>query len=217
MATSLVIILLILLLSYLVGSIPPSYLVGKIFHGVDIRDQGSGNVGGANAIRLFGKKFGLAAGLFDILKGTAMVLIMESMSNETTIETGYLASQPNLMATAGFLTIVGHSFSLFLRFKGGKGGATTAGVVLALDPISGFILILLWILVIGTTRFTSLGNLLGIITVPVVLDYRTGISAYTTLGVVLIFLIYFTHRANISRLINGEERKFGQKEEIKKI
>lgn len=217
MATSLVIILLILLLSYLVGSIPPSYLVGKIFHGVDIRDQGSGNVGGANAIRLFGKKFGLAAGLFDILKGTAMVLIMESMSNETTIETGYFASQPNLMATAGFLTIVGHSFSLFLRFKGGKGGATTAGVVLALDPISGTILILLWILVIGTTRFTSLGNLLGIITVPVVLNYRTGISAYTTLGVVLIFLIYFTHRANISRLINGEERKFGQKEEIKKI
>lgn len=217
MATSLVVILLILLLSYLVGSIPPSYLVGKIFHGVDIRDQGSGNVGGANAIRLFGKKFGLAAGLFDILKGTAMVLIMESMSNETTIETGYFASQPNLMATAGFLTIVGHSFSLFLRFKGGKGGATTAGVVLALDPISGFILILLWILVIGTTRFTSLGNLLGIITVPVVLNYRTGISAYTTLGVVLIFLIYFTHRANISRLINGEERKFGQKEEIKKI
>lgn len=217
MATSLVVILLILLLSYLVGSIPPSYLVGKIFHGVDIRDQGSGNVGGANAIRLFGKKFGLAAGLFDILKGTAMVLIMESMSNETTIETGYFASQPNLMATAGFLTIVGHSFSLFLRFKGGKGGATTAGVVLALDPISGFILILLWILVIGTTRFTSLGNLLGIISVPVVLNYRTGISAYTTLGVVLIFLIYFTHRANISRLINGEERKFGQKEEIKKI
>lgn len=217
MATSLVVILLILLLSYLVGSIPPSYIVGKIFHGVDIRDQGSGNVGGANAIRLFGKKFGLAAGLFDILKGTAMVLIMESMSNETTIETGYFASQPNLMATAGFLTIVGHSFSLFLRFKGGKGGATTAGVVLALDPISGFILILLWILVIGTTRFTSLGNLLGIISVPVVLNYRTGISAYTTLGVVLIFLIYFTHRANISRLINGEERKFGQKEEIKKI
>lgn len=217
MATSLLVILVILFLSYIVGSIPPSYLVGKIFHGVDIRNQGSGNVGGANAIRLFGKKFGLAAGLFDILKGTAMVLIMEYMSNESMVVTGFFASQANLMATAGFLAIVGHSFSIFLRFKGGKGGATTAGVVLALDPISGIILILFWILVVGTTRFTSLGNLLGIITVPVLLNFRTGVSAYTTLGVILIFLIFYTHRANISRLINGEERKFGQKEEINKI
>ena len=215
MATTLIIILITLILSYIVGSIPFAYLVGKLFRGVDIRNQGSGNVGGANAIRLFGKKLGIVAGLLDILKGAAMVLLMKQISSDTTVTTGFFAVQANLMAAAGFLAILGHCFSIFLKLKGGKGGATTAGVVLALDPISGIMMVLFWILIVGTTRFTSLGNLLAIITVPVLLNYRTGVEAYTTLGIFLVFLIYYTHRANLSRLFNGEEIKFGNREEIK--
>jgi glycerol-3-phosphate acyltransferase PlsY len=200
--------------SYLLGSVPPAYIISKVFYGVDIRKEGSGNVGGANAGRLFGKKVLLIVGLFDILKGTAAVLLTDYMITDSLDTVGFFSHSANIVAIAGFAAIFGHCYSLFLKFSGGKGGATTAGVVLALDPFTFLILIIFWIIIVGTTRFTSLGNLLGILIIPLLLQYRTGDEANFMLGLALIVLIYWRHRANVGRLLRGEERKFGNREKI---
>ncbi len=206
-------ILLIFILAYLIGSIPPSYIIGKLFFKVDIRTQGSGNAGGANSIRLFGKKTGIAIGLFDVIKGYAVIVIAKLMYIRSTIETGIFSDVDNVYAIAGFLAIFGHCFSLFLKFTGGKGGATTAGVIFAVDPFTGIMLVIFWLIIVVSTRFTSLANLLGVLIIPSMFNYRT-VSAYFTMSILLVILIYYTHRANISRLVNGSERKFGEKEQI---
>jgi glycerol-3-phosphate acyltransferase PlsY len=206
--------LLVILGSYLLGSIPPSYLVGRFKYGVDIRKQGSGNVGGANTARLFGKKIGLLVGLFDVLKGTAVVYIAAKIAPNYLDPTGFFSSADNIIAAAGLFAVLGHCFSAFLKFSGGKGGATTAGVALALDPMSFLIIVAFWFLIVSTTRFTSLGNLLTIILVPLLFDFAEIGSAYVIVGYLLIALIFYTHRANIGRLIQKNERKFGQKETV---
>ncbi len=203
----------LIIFGYLLGSVPSTFIIGKIFFGIDIRNQGSGNVGGANAIRLFGKKAGLFGGLLDILKGTFVILICRFVLSDQDIDSSFL-SKDLVIATAGFFAIFGHCFSLYLKFSGGKGGATTAGVILALDYFSFIILVLFWLIVVGSTRFTSLGNLLSVITVPLFLDYRIEDNSYFYLGVAITLLIYFKHRANVIRLLTGEERKFGDKETI---
>lgn len=206
--------LLVILGSYLLGSISLIYLVGKLKYRVDIRTQGSGNVGGANAIRLFGKKLGLVGGLFDILKGTAAIYIAGKIAPNYLDPIGFFSSADNIIATAGLFVVLGHCFSVFLKFSGGKGGATTAGIALALDPISFLIIVGFWFLIVSTTRFTSLGNLLSIVLLPILFDFAEIGSAYVIVGYLLIALIYYTHRANIGRLLQKNERKFGQKEII---
>lgn len=200
--------------SYLLGSIPPSYIIGKIFFKTDIRKQGSGNVGGANSIRLFGKKVGGFVGAFDIFKGTAAVLMTEYYIDQATTNVGFFARGDNIIALAAFAAILGHCFSIFLKFSGGKGGATTWGVLIGIDPFSFFIVIGFWIIVVISTRFTSLGNLAMSFAIPLTLDLRTDKTSYITLGYAIAALLWFKHRENVGRLFRGEERKFGQKEAV---
>ncbi|MCY3411040.1 MAG: glycerol-3-phosphate 1-O-acyltransferase PlsY [Candidatus Heimdallarchaeota archaeon] len=214
MATTVLMIIGLFVLSYLVGSIPPSYIVGKVFFKVDIRKQGSGNVGGANSARLFGKKIGLTVGLFDVFKGYIMIILAKYLVQDLAIEVGLLSDPEFIIAVTGALAVVGHCYSAYLKFTGGKGGATTAGVLVAIHPLTALILVLFWLLIVSTTRFTSLGNLLGIIVVPISIGNLLNSSAYNLLSYFLVILIFFTHRANVGRLLNGTERKFGQKEAI---
>jgi glycerol-3-phosphate acyltransferase PlsY len=199
--------------SYLIGSIPSTYVIGKVLYGVDIREKGSGNVGGANAIRLFGKLPGVIGGLADILKGTFAIFLAKMIIEDRDVESK-LFNEDRIIALVGFFVVFGHCYSIYLKFSGGKGGATTAGIILALDFYTFLILVTFWIIIVGSTRFTSLGNLLGIITVPLLLDYQMESKEYLYLGIELTILIYFKHRANIERLFKGEERKFGEKEEL---
>ncbi len=213
MILNIIISLSVFVLSYLLGSIPSAYIAGKIIAKSDIRKMGSGNVGGANAARLFGKKIGLIVGLFDVFKGYLAVILTKYILNNF-LSSGFFLSNSSIVAISAFLAVSGHCFSLFLKFTGGKGGATTAGVLLAISPPTAFIVFAFWIFIIASTRFTSLGNLFAVLIIPITIHYYTDTIAYSNLGIALIILIYFTHRANINRLINGIERKFGETENI---
>ncbi len=200
--------------SYLIGSIPPSYIIGKIFFKTDIRKQGSGNVGGANSIRLFGKKVGAIVAIFDVFKGTAAVLMTEYYIDQATSNVGFFAREDNIIALAAFASIMGHCFSIFIKFSGGKGGATTWGVLIGIDPFSFFIIIGIWLIIVISTRFTSLGNLAMSFAIPLTLELRTSKTSYITMGFAIVALLWFKHRENVGRLFRGEERKFGQKEVV---
>ncbi|MCH8905635.1 MAG: glycerol-3-phosphate 1-O-acyltransferase PlsY, partial [Candidatus Heimdallarchaeota archaeon] len=200
--------------SYLLGSIPPSYLIAKFVYKVDILKQGNGNLGGANSLRLFGKKVGVLVALLDILKGTAAVLIAQTVNSSDGPETGFLAETPNVMALAGFAAVFGHCFSIFLKFRGGKGGATTAGVILAIDPFSLLVVVIFWVLIVSSTRFTSLANLLAVFSMPPLMRTRTDGSQYVLLGYALAILLVLTHRENLSRMLAGTERKVGETEQL---
>lgn len=206
--------LLMILVSYILGSIPPAYLIGRIFYRVDIRTQGSGNVGGANAGRLFGYHVMVIVALYDILKGTISIILTRLVAENNLATTGVFAEVDNIVALSGFFVILGHCYSVWLNFSGGKGGATTAGVVLALSPLGFVVLLVFWGLIVGFTRFTSLGNLLGVLILPIVFLIQPGETAYLVLGIALVFLIYWKHRENVGRLLRGEERKLGTREKI---
>lgn len=206
--------LAMIVLSYLIGSTPPAYIIGKVFHGVDIREQGSGNVGGANAGRLFGKTALFVVGLIDILKGTLAVILTKFIVDRNAAETGFFARTDNIIAIAGFFVVLGHCYSVYLKFSGGKGGATTFGIILAINPFIALILVSFWIIILISTRFTSLANLLVISITPIAFSWREPSSAYSVMSFFLIGLLYIRHKQNIGRLLSGVERKFGQKEEI---
>jgi len=199
-----------------------SYLIGKFIYKIDITKKGSGNAGGANAARIMGFKVGLFSGLFDLFKGTLAVAIAEYYTRTGTYAD--LWTDPNWIVVGSALAVVlGHCYSPLLKFKGGKGGATTAGVFLLISPEIFGILLFVWLLVVSTTRFTSLGNLIAIVVIQFVLalrastisermtDYQSGIP-YIAMGIVLLVLIYYKHNDNIIRLSKGLERKFGENE-----
>jgi len=206
--------ILAIIIGYLLGSIPPAYLLGKWLHGVDIREHGSGNVGGANAGRLFGKEVFAAVAVFDILKGSLSIIIAKLLVPGHVAAVGLFSDKATFIALAGFAAVFGHCYSYIINFSGGKGGATTAGVLLAIDPLTFGIMVLFWVLIVATTRFTSLANLLAIILVPILLNFRTDSPSYMYLGLILIVLIWWRHRENVGRLVRGEERKFGNKEKL---
>lgn len=204
----------LILMSYLIGSLPPSYIIGKIFFKTDIRTQGSGNVGGANSIRLFGKKAGAFVALFDVFKGTAAVLLTEMYVDQGTTDVGFFAREHNIIALAAFAVVFGHCYSIFLKFKGGKGGATTGGILIAITPFGFLIIFTFWVTIVLSTRFTSLANLTIAFVLPLVFSLLTEANSYFVLGWALGALIWFKHRENVGRLFRGEERKFGKKEAV---
>ncbi len=201
-----------IVIAYLLGSIPTSYIIGKVFFGTDIRQSGSGNAGATNALRTFGKKAGLAVLVIDVLKGVAAILIARAMGQSLT---GFGAINW-LVAGCGLTVILGHIFSVFLGFKGGKGVATAAGVFLALSPLSVLFCLVLFSFVVYTTKYVSLGSLL---TASAFLFIESGVQVIMRfnnlpklyLVILVVAIIFISHRANIKRLVAGTEPKFGQK------
>ena len=194
--------LLALAACYLLGAIPTSYLAAKLFRGIDLRTQGSGNLGATNLYRTLGWKFAIPAGLFDIAKGAVPVLAIAPA-----------VSGSQLFALAcGLMAVVGHVFSLFVRFKGGKGVATAAGVMLGLSPYAVLALVAIWAVVVFATGYVSLGSIVAAALLPLlvwVLD--PGSRNLVALDALVAAGIIWLHRANIRRLLAGTENRFGKR------
>lgn len=188
--------------AFSLGSIPWGYLIGKL-RGIDLRKTGSGNIGATNVLRVIGKKEALATLLLDISKGFIPVILAQLL----------YPSEKNLilMGTVGIVSILGHCFTPFLKFKGGKGVATSIGVILAYTPIAGLITISIWMLTFKIFRISSLGALMAFGLLPLnvyILNYS---SEAIILTLLITAIIYFRHIENIKRLFQGKELKIGDK------
>ena len=186
---------LAILFSYLLGATPTSYVAGKLGRGIDLREHGSKNLGATNVYRTLGWKYAIPVALIDIAKGAVPVLLF---------------SHPAWLAvTSGAAAVLGHMFSPYVRFKGGKGVATAAGMFLALAPVAVLIAIPVWGLCLWLTGYVSLSSILAVLTVPLwVALLQPGHAHVFWASVALVALIIFAHRKNIVRLLNGTENRF---------
>ncbi len=209
----------VVIIGYLLGSIPFGVLIGRRAAGVDIRQYGSGRMGTANVLRTAGKRAAVLAACLDILKGALAVVFAGLIVGESYLLIGdYALGMLSVQVLAGLVAIVGHIWPVFLRFKGGRGVATFFGGLIALWPVGlmaaafgGVVLIS----AVALTRYASLGSISGAVGTCVILVLLTMMNgfpieylAYTSIGAVLIIVM---HRDNIARLISGKERKLGEK------
>jgi glycerol-3-phosphate acyltransferase PlsY len=191
-----------LLASYLLGAIPTSYLAGRLFGGIDLREHGSRNLGATNLYRVLGWRFAIPVGLFDAAKGLVPVLVFAPR-----------VSASELFALiCGLTAVVGHAFSVFVGFKGGKGVATAAGVMLGLTPVALAVAAVVWVLLVYFTGYVSVGSIAAAAVFPLavyVLDPPAH-PAMLWLDVAVAAAIVWLHRGNIRRLLNGTENRFGR-------
>lgn len=196
--------------SYLLGSISFGYIVGKVSKGIDIRKFGSGNVGATNVFRTLGKGLGILVLFLDMAKGVIAVTIIPSLFQQISPE--YFPISNHLMnVICGVLAVAGHVWTVFLKFKGGKGVATTVGVFLGLTWLSMLIAMAVFVAAVYLTRYISVGSITMGITLVIMNLVLHQPKEYTILSAVLALLIIYTHRSNIKRLKNGTENKFGAK------
>ncbi len=196
------------LISYFIGSIPFGFLITKIVKGIDIRKIGSGNPGATNVSRVLGRPYGILVFTLDLLKGFLPVFLFDRLF------AGHSHSLPLILCGVG--TICGHTFPVFLRFKGGKAAATGCGVFLWLAPFPLFISAAVWLLTVYIFRYISLGSMLSsIVLVTCLMVFGRdpfGHGLYLTLFSIFIsVLLIIRHKSNIKRLLNGTENKIGGK------
>jgi glycerol-3-phosphate acyltransferase PlsY len=201
----------IVIVSYLLGSIPFGYMAGRIA-GIDIRKAGSGNVGATNVVRVLGKRYGYPVFALDVLKGFGAVKISMLMSGQP-LEWNSIEISGILAATS---SVLGHVFPCWLKFKGGKGVATAAGALLALTPIATLIGVAVWIIVFWLTRYVSLASIVATVALPIVILIIGSPDGHS--GRLLVFssscvaaLVVWRHRSNLSRLLRGTEPRFIRK------
>ena len=193
MSAALVSVLLVLG-SYLLGAIPFGLLVTRAVTGRDIRAEGSGNIGAANVFRVAGPGLGVIVLALDVVKGAVPVLVARRL------DVG-----PSIVVAAGIAAIAGHNWSVFLGGRGGKGIATSYGVLLALSPLAGGIAGALWVAVAALTRYASLASLLGVLSVPLVMWIAREPAEHQVFALVATVFAFYRHRSNIGRLLRGEE------------
>lgn len=197
------------LLAYLTGSLPSALLVGRLARGLDIRDHGSGNMGATNAFRVLGWRWGLVVGILDLAKGYFPVFLFPAIFDPTG---GY--DPLYLMLGYGLCTIIGHIFTVFARFRGGKGVLTGLGVLLAIAPFEAGIAVLAFAIVFLLTRIVSLGSMLAaaVLCGTLILErYVIGSAVRLELILTCVFLLIIvlvTHRSNMKRLLKGTEPTF---------
>ncbi len=192
----------LLLLAYLVGATPTSYLVGRLVYGIDLRGHGSGNLGATNVFRVLGWRAAVPVGLVDVAKGWAPAALFPRWDQ---------TPEPEWALVYGATAIVGHVFSVFVKFKGGKGVATSAGVFTALAPWATLAALVIWVVTVAASRIVSLGSLLAAVTLPVAVYFTDEPRVTFWLAVGLAVFIIYAHRSNIGRLVRGEENRFGGK------
>ena len=198
------ILFIIILIGYLLGSIPSAVWVGKRFYGIDVREHGSKNAGATNTFRVLGKKPGKIVLLIDVFKGLLAVLAPQFLFPELSYETIV-----QFKIIAAVTVILGHVFPLFAGFKGGKGVATALGVIIAIHPMTACICLAIFLIVFLTFNYVSLGAIITAVFFPIIL-----IFVFQEKSVPLIFFsivigtaVVITHKKNIVRLINGTENK----------
>ena len=197
-------IVLIITICYLLGSIPFGYIVGKLFKKVDIREFGSGNIGASNAFRILGPPLASLVLIGDIGKGIFSIYLVKYLNIDSSL----------ILAIAGLAVICGHDWSLFLGFKGGKGIATTFGVVFALNPTISILALIVWGIVIISTRYASLSSICAIISIFVFTILFKQPYEYIGFSAIIIILGIFKHKENIKRLKLKKENKIGEKIKI---
>ncbi len=194
------------LLAYLLGSIPTSVWVGKRFYGIDIREQGSGNAGATNTIRILGIKAGIPVILIDVFKGFLAVWLMGLF-----IPAGWKSAGIDYARiAAGFLAVIGHVYPVFAGFRGGKGVATLLGMGIALFPQIIWIPVVVFIVTVGITRYVSLGSMLAGLSFPLadILLFHDRHPGKIFFAVTAALFLLYTHRQNIVRLWKGKENRF---------
>lgn len=194
-------VLACMFLAYLVGSFPTSYLVGRL-RGIDLREHGSGNLGATNTFRVLGAWPALPVLVVDVLKGFVPAAYFVTWDG---------SGDARLIVMYGLAAIMGHIWPVFLKFRGGKGIATGAGVLLALAPVTTILALLVWLGVVSLTRLVSAGSLAAASAVPIlawILDQPAHTIAFCF---VVAGFVWWTHRENVRRLIDGTELKLGAK------
>ena len=196
--------LIIIIITCCIGSISTSYIIAKRMMGIDIRTQGSGNAGSTNVLRTLGKKAGIMTFAGDLLKGVIAVFIAKFIAYFAHMDAS------NAAYIAVVAVVIGHNWPVFLGFRGGKGVATSLGAMIAVNPIIALSCFAFFILIVYVTKYVSLGSVLSICTSPIIM---LCIGNYKGLAVTLFLSIsvIFKHRENIKRLLNGTERKIGDK------
>lgn len=195
----------VVVFSYLLGSIPAGYLAGKT-RGIDIRCQGSGNIGATNVFRVLGKKAGFAVLGADAFKGFAAAWWAPLLAAQFFPVAG--AHREGLALAAGAASILGHNFPCWLRFKGGKGIATSGGVVLAWAPLACLTALALWGLVFVVSRYVSLASIAAALILPGAVWFWNGSGTMTAVMAALSLLAICKHKENVRRLLNGTENRF---------
>lgn len=192
-----------LLASYFTGAIPTSYLAGRLFRGIDLREHGSKNLGATNVYRTLGWRYAVPVGLFDIAKGAVPVLVFAPQVSESQL----------FALGCGIAAIVGHVFSVFVRFRGGKGVATAAGVMLGLTPLALGAAAVAWLVVLMLSGYVSLASIAAAAVFPVAVYFleRPDRPEILWLDALVAAAIIWLHRANIRRLLNGTESRFGRR------
>ena len=188
-----------LIVSYLLGSIPSGYWLGKLIKGIDIRQHGSGNIGATNTFRILGKPLGMITLVLDIGKGWLAVILAQKL---------FGINLDWQFVLVGLTAVCGHMFPLFLKFKGGKGVATTFGVFLAITLMPTIYTMLVFVIVVAITRYMSVGSIVSAICFPIIIYFIQGNLVYTALAVFLGIFIIIRHKSNIQRLLAGTENKF---------
>lgn len=203
---------LLAVVSYLIGSIPFSYLVARAVSGKDIRDTGSGNVGATNVVRNAGKKAGALALLLDIAKGWGSVFVARLLVERSQLDptSGNAADSPAFwIGLAALLAVVGHMYPVWLSFRGGKGVATATGAFLGMSPLALGMAAIVFVIVIIVSRYVSLASIAGAAAVPVMMRFAVHAPYWTVIFSTLIAsMVILKHHSNIRRLATRSERKF---------
>jgi glycerol-3-phosphate acyltransferase PlsY len=194
------------LAAYLLGSIPTGFLVAKA-RGVDIRTVGSGNIGATNVFRFLGKPAGIFVLLADALKGWLAVVVVTGIINQAFHLPQDQLTQEWLKICAGVCAILGHNYTCWLHFKGGKGIATSAGVLTALVPLALIIILSVWIVVFALSRYVSLASICASFALPFAAWVTHQSVTMIAIAAALGFLAIYKHKANIKRLLNGTESR----------
>lgn len=197
--------LILIIIAYLLGSIPTALIISKRFFGIDIRDYGSGNMGATNTFRVLGSKYGTIVMVIDILKGMAAVglfyFLPYYLNNEV--------DRTNFMIGLGLAAVLGHIFPIFANFKGGKGVATLFGMILAVQPVVAVSCVGVFIIVLYLTRYVSLSSILGAIMLPVSVlwIWNEHETMYRIFALLVAFMVILTHQKNIGRILRGVESR----------
>ena len=200
------------LIAYLIGSFPTGYIVGRL-RGIDVRSVGSGNVGATNVTRVLGKQFGCPVFVIDFLKGLVAVLLAVVLGHRFQVDA---IGRDLCAAVGGIFSVVGHSYPVWLGFKGGKGVATSLGVIFGISWIAALIMSAVWIITFKATRYVSVASIAAAIALPVAMitllfldELRSPVLVYFSLC--LAAIVVFRHRSNLSRLVSGTEPRFARK------
>jgi glycerol-3-phosphate acyltransferase PlsY len=194
----------------LLGSCPNGYLVARAHH-IDIREHGSGNIGATNVLRVLGKRWGYAVFFLDALKGFLAVRVAFELGRWSG------SAQPEILGIiAAVACILGHAFPVWLRFRGGKGVATSAGVLLGLMPLAVLSVFLVWLILFKATRYVSVASMAAAIALPAFVFLYLRLNALTganllPFSILIAAVVVWRHRSNVQRLLRGTEQRFGQK------